>query len=141
MLTKCVRLHGQNDLRLDTIELPAIKDNEILVKIVSDSLCMSSYKAASQGSNHKRVPNDVATNPIIIGHEFCGEIVEVGAKWADKFKAGDKFGIQPAIQYKDTLMTPGYAFPNCGGATQYAVIIPEVMEQDCLLHYNVNAYF
>ena len=70
MLTKCVRLHGQNDLRLDTIELPAIKDNEILVKIVSDSLCMSSYKAASQGSNHKRVPNDIAEKPIIVGHEF-----------------------------------------------------------------------
>ncbi len=141
MKTTAVRLYGQNDLRMGTFELPAIKDDEILVKVISDSICMSSYKAAIQGSNHKRVPNDIAENPIIIGHEFCGEILEVGSKWADQFKAGEKFGIQPAIQYKDTLMTPGYAFPNCGGATQYAVIIPEVMEQDCLLHYNGNAYF
>ena len=141
MKTTAVRLYGQNDLRLGSFELPAIKEDEILVKVISDSICMSSYKAAIQGSNHKRVPSDIAENPIIIGHEFCGEILEVGAKWADQFKAGEKFGIQPAIQYKDTLMTPGYAFPRCGGSTQYAVIIPEVMEQDCLLHYNGNAYF
>ena len=32
MLNKAVRLHGQNDLRLDTFELPEIKDEEILVK-------------------------------------------------------------------------------------------------------------
>ena len=37
---------------------------------------MSSYKAANQASDHKRVPNDIAENPIIIGHEFAGEIVE-----------------------------------------------------------------
>ena len=141
MKTTAVRLYGQNDLRMGSFELPAIKDDEILVKVISDSICMSSYKAAIQGSNHKRVPDDIGENPIIIGHEFCGEILEVGSKWADQFKVGEKFGIQPAIQYKDTLMTPGYAFPNCGGATQYAVIIPEVMEQDCLLHYNGNAYF
>jgi len=141
MKTTAVRLYGQNDLRMETFELPAIKDDEILVKVISDSICMSSYKAAIQGSNHKRVPNDIDVNPIIIGHEFCGEIIEVGAKWADQFKAGEKFGIQPAISYHGTLMTPGYAFPNVGGATQYAVIIPEVMEQDCLLHYNGNAYF
>ncbi len=141
MKTTAVRLYGQNDLRMETFELPAIKEDEILVKVISDSICMSSYKAAIQGSNHKRVPNDIDVNPIIIGHEFCGEILEVGAKWADQFKAGEKFGIQPAISYHGTLMTPGYAFPNVGGASQYAVIIPEVMEQDCLLHYNGNAYF
>ena len=80
MKTTAVRLYGKEDLRLETFELPAIKDNEILAKVVSDSLCMSSFKAAEQGAAHKRVPNDVADKPIIIGHEFCGEIVEVGSK-------------------------------------------------------------
>ena len=100
MKTRAVRLHGVMDLRLEEIELPEIKDGEILACIISDSICMSSYKAASQGAAHKRVPDDVAENPVIIGHEFCGKIVKVGAKWADKFKAGDKFVIQPAINYK-----------------------------------------
>ncbi|MBO5066797.1 MAG: alcohol dehydrogenase catalytic domain-containing protein, partial [Clostridia bacterium] len=87
MKTKAVRLYGKSDLRLEEFELPAIKDNEILARVVSDSICMSSYKAAIQGEDHKRVPTDIATNPVIIGHEFCGDIVEVGAKWQHKFKA------------------------------------------------------
>ena len=141
MQTKCVRLHGANDLRLETIELPEIKDDEILVKNISDSICMSSYKAAIQGPNHKRVPAAVAENPVIIGHEFCGEIVKVGAKWADQFKAGDKFSIQPAINYRGTLHTPGYSFPHVGGDTQYAILMPEVMEHGCLLPYNAEEFF
>ena len=141
MLTKAVRMHGQNDLRLDTFELPEIKDDEILVKVISDSICMSSYKAAIQGSNHKRVPAYIDEHPAIIGHEFCGVIQKVGAKWQGKYNVGDKFTIQPNISYKDTLMIPGYAFEFCGGDTQYAVLLPEVMEQDCLLNYRAEEFF
>ena len=141
MLNKAVRMHGQNDLRLDTFELPEIKDDEILVKVVSDSICMSSYKAAIQGSNHKRVPDYIDKHPAIVGHEFCGVIEKVGAKWQDKYEVGGKFTIQPNIAYKDTLMAPGYAFEFCGGDAQYAVLLPEVMEQDCLLKYRAKEFF
>ena len=141
MINKAVRMHGQNDLRLDTFELPEIKENEILVKVISDSICMSSYKAAIQGSNHKRVPDDIDVHPAIVGHEFCGVIEKVGAKWQGKYAVGDKFTIQPNISYKGTLMTPGYAFEFCGGDSQYAVLLPEVMEQDCLLKYRAKEYF
>ncbi len=141
MKTKAVRLHGEMDLRMEEFELPAIKDTEILACVISDSICMSSYKAASQGKNHKRVPEDVAENPVIIGHEFCGKIVEVGAKWAHKFKAGDKFVIQPAINYKGSLASPGYSYPNCGGSATYVIIPEEVMLMDCLLPYDGDAYF
>jgi len=116
MKTKAVRLYGKNDLRLDEFELPAIKDDEILAHIISDSICMSSYKASMQGKEHKRVPYDIAENPIIIGHEFCGEIVEVGNKWSHKFKQGNKFSIQPAINEKgNPYAAPGYSFRYIGG--------------------------
>ena len=145
MKTKAVRLYGESDLRLEEFELPAIKDTEILAKIVSDSICMSSYKAATQGTNHKRVPNDVAENPIIIGHEFCGEIVEVGSKWADQFKAGDKFSIQPALVDENgpvgVLSAPGYSYQYIGGDAQYIIIPEEVMTNDCLLAYNGDAFY
>ena len=95
MKTKAVRLYGKNDLRLEEFDLPEIKDDEILVRIVSDSICMSSYKAAIQGPDHKRVPNDVADKPIIIGHEFSGDIVKVGAKWKGKYVEGGKAGNCP----------------------------------------------
>ena len=77
MKAKGVRLHGANDLRLEEFELPEITDDEILVKVISDSICMSTYKTIKQGANHKRVPNDVYDNPIIIGHEFAGDIIKV----------------------------------------------------------------
>lgn len=145
MKTKAVRLYGKQDLRLEEFELPKIKDDEILAKVVSDSLCMSSYKAASQGPDHKRVPKDVDKNPIIIGHEFAGELVEIGAKWASKFKVGDKFSIQPALNYKDgpvgVLSAPGYSYSYIGGDATYVVIPNEVMELNCLLPFKGEGFY
>lgn len=141
MKTRAVRLYGVNDLRTEEFELPEIKDDEILAKVVSDSICMSSHKAALQGAGHKRVPDNVAENPIILGHEFCGELVQVGAKWQDKFKAGDRFSIQPAINYKGTLAAPGYSYHNIGGGATYVIIPNEVMEMDCLLPYKGEAFY
>ena len=141
MKTKAVRLYGKNDLRLEEFELPAIKDDEILAKVVSDSICMSSYKAVHQGADHKRVPDNVSDNPVIIGHEFCGEIVEVGAKWQNKFRAGMKFSIQPALNYKGSLDAPGYSYPYIGGNATYIIIPNEVMEMNCLLEYTGEAFF
>jgi threonine dehydrogenase-like Zn-dependent dehydrogenase len=145
MKTKAVRLYGKKDLRLEEFELPEIKDDEILAKVVSDSLCMSSYKASSQGADHKRVPKDVADNPVIIGHEFAGELLEVGAKWAHKFKPGDKFSIQPALYYENgpvgILSAPGYSYKYIGGDATYVVIPNEVMEKDCLLAFHGEGFY
>ena len=138
-------MYGKKDLRMEEFELPQLRDNEILAKVVSDSLCMSSYKASSQGTDHKRIPDDVAENPIIIGHEFAGELVEVGSKWAHKFKAGDKFSIQPALYYEDgpvgILSAPGYSYKFIGGDATYVIIPNEVMAKDCLLAYQGEGYY
>ncbi|GHV14945.1 oxidoreductase [Clostridia bacterium] len=141
MKTKAVRIYGVNDLRLEEFELPEIKDDEILAHIVSDAVCMSSHKAALQGAAHKRVPNDVAVNPTIIGHEFCGEIVKVGAKWKDSYREGAKFAIQPALNYKGSLDAPGYSYRYIGGDATYVVIPHEVMETGSLLEYHGDAYY
>lgn len=141
MNTKAVRLYGKNDLRLEEFELPAITDEEVLVRVVSNSICMSSHKAALQGTDHKRVPKDVAEHPVIIGHEFCGEIVQVGAKWQDQFRPGEKFTVQPALNYKGSLASPGYSYRYCGGNATYCILPHEVMELGCLLPYNGDAYF
>ena len=141
MKTKAVRIYGEMDLRLEEFELPEMKEDEILAKVISDSLCASSYKAAKQGAAHKRVPDDVATNPTIIGHEFCGEIVKVGSKWADEFSAGQRFTIQPALNYKGSLDAPGYSYRYIGGDATYVVIPNEVMEMKCLIPYAGDSFF
>ncbi|GHU03101.1 oxidoreductase [Spirochaetia bacterium] len=146
MKTKAVRLYGENDLRLDEFELPEIRDDEILAKVISDSICMSSHKLAMQGAKHKRVRHDLSKQQPIIGHEFCGTIEKVGAKWAGQFKAGDKFAIQPALNYPDangvaTLWAPGYSYQYIGGDTTYIIIPKEVMEMNCLLDYNGDNFY
>lgn len=141
MKTNAVRLYGKDDLRLEEFELPAIKEDEILVKVFTDSVCMSTYKTVKQGKEHKRVPKDVDKNPIIIGHEFAGTIVEVGKKWQSEFKVGEKFALQPALNYKGSLASPGYSYQYFGGACTYCVIPQEVMELGCLLHYEGESFF
>lgn len=139
MKTRAVRLYGVDDIRLDTFELPEIKDDEILVKVVSDSICMSTWKTVKQGEKHKRVPNDVFDNPIIIGHEFAGDIVKVGKKWQDKFKPGQKFAQQPAIPGQ--MESPGYSYQWCGGDTEYCIFPNDIIEAGCLWTFDGDAYF
>ena len=145
MQTKAVRIHGKDDLRLETFELPEPREDEILAKVVSDSICMSSYKAAHQADTHKRVPRDISEKPVIIGHEFAGEIISVGKKWQGQFKPGDKFSIQPAINYEGgpagLYSAPGYSYQYAGGDATYIIIPNEVMEQGCLLQYTGDGFY
>jgi threonine dehydrogenase-like Zn-dependent dehydrogenase len=141
MKTKAVRIYGKKDLRLEEFELPEMKNDEILARVISDSICMSSHKAALQGADHKRVPDDIAINPTIIGHEFAGVILEVGSKWRHKFQPGQKFSIQPAMAHTGTLDAPGYSYRYIGGDATHIIIPDIVMEADCLLPYDGEAFF
>ncbi|MBE7722778.1 zinc-binding dehydrogenase [Lacrimispora indolis] len=141
MITKAVRMYGTDDLRLEEFELPQIHEDEILVKIMSDSICMSTYKLVKQGKKHKRAPQNIDTNPVIIGHECSGLIVEVGKKWQDQFQPGQKFSLQPALNYKGKLDSPGYSYEFCGGACTYCIMPNEVMELGCLLEYTGESFF
>ena len=141
MKTRAVRMYGEMDLRLEEFELPEIKDDEILVKVISDSICMSTYKLAKQGKKHKRAPQDIDVNPIITGHECSGVIVQVGDKWKDKYKVGDKWALQPALNYQGKLDSPGYSYRFCGGDATYAIMPHEVMELDALLPYDGEAFY
>jgi threonine dehydrogenase-like Zn-dependent dehydrogenase len=145
MKTKAIRIYGKDDLRLDEFELPELREDEILAHVICDSICMSSYKATKQGTEHKRIPDDVHINPTIIGHEFSGEIVKSGSKWKDQFKPGMKFSIQPAINYPDgpvgILSAPGYSYRYIGGDATYIIIPNEVMELNCLLPYTGPGFY
>ena len=144
MKTKAVRLYGENDLRLEEFELPKPNDDEILARVVSDSICMSTHKATIQGARHKRVPDTIGEKPVMIGHEFCGKILEVGKKWQGEFEPGRRFSIQPAVNYKpmlDGMGAPGYSYQHLGGDATHVIIPNEFMELGCLLEYNGDAYY
>ncbi|MCI1749678.1 MAG: zinc-binding dehydrogenase [Acidipropionibacterium sp.] len=141
MKTISVNLHGKMDLRLESKELPRITEDEILAEIVTDTMCMSSWKLVKEGENHKKTPDDLAENPIMIGHEFSGRIVEVGARWADRFEPGQRIIVQPNLARENTPFVPGYSYPYVGGDATFVIIPPEVMELDCLIPFEGQAYY
>lgn len=140
MKTHAVRLYGAEDLRLESFELPSIGEREVLLRVVSDSLCTSTYKAVKQGVQHKRVPPDIAQKPVIIGHEMCGEILQVGKQLKDRYFVGQNVVIQPALKLESGY-DPGYSYQYVGGSATYAVVPEVVLERNCLIPYGGDAYF
>jgi threonine dehydrogenase-like Zn-dependent dehydrogenase len=146
MKTQAIRIYGSGDLRLESFELPPPGDDEILVRVVSDSLCMSSHKLAVLGNRHKRVLSDLALNPVIIGHEFSGLIEEVGAAWRGQFKPGDRFAVQPAIIVETPGGEPrhlalGYSYPCAGGDATWALLPGELMKNGGLLFNRTDTFY
>ncbi|WP_319416896.1 alcohol dehydrogenase catalytic domain-containing protein [Marispirochaeta aestuarii] len=73
------------DLRYESVPRPVPGRNEVLVRVKSVSICGSDL-SGYRGGNPMRVP------PLIMGHEFSGEIAECG-EGADKFKPKDRVGV------------------------------------------------
>ena len=140
MKTTAVRLHGARDLRVERFDLPEPGAREVLMRVVSDSLCASTYKAVIQGSAHKRVPPDVAEHPVVIGHEMCGEIVQVGAELTGVWKPGQRVVIQPALKLENNY-DPGYSYRYVGGNMTYAVVPEIILERGCLLPYGGDSFY
>ena len=141
MKTRGVRMYGEMDLRLEEFELPEIKEDEILAKIYTDSICMSTYKLAQQGKKHKRAPQNIDTHPVLTGHEFAGTILEVGSKWKDKFHRGMRFAQQPALNYKGSMASPGYSYEFFGGDCTYCIFPHEVMELNALMPFDGDSFY
>ena len=141
MKTRAVRLYGENDVRLEEFELRPITSGEILIKIISDSVCMSTHKTILQGAKHLRVPENVAEHPVIVGHEFCAEVVEVGDKWKDKFEVGDKVVMPPVLAYLGGPQTVGYTFEEIGGVSTYSIVYEHILDNNFLMKLNSDCYF
>ncbi len=133
-------LAGKNNVYIKEIDLPEIGEEELLVKTVSNSICLSTYKAALRGGEHKRVPDDVSEeHPVITGHEFAGYIAKVGEKLKDRFHVGDKFVLQPAMGLESGY-SAGYSYEYYGGNATYCIIPKVSIDLDCVLPYD-GSYF
>ena len=83
----CV-LHGINDLRLEEVPYPVMREGEVIVKIKAAGICGSDLdRVFKSGTYHY---------PTIIGHEFSGEIVEEFSDGDCKLK-GKKVTVFPLL--------------------------------------------
>ena len=143
MKAKAWRLYGASDIRLEDVELEPAGSDGIVVEIVANSVCVSDYKGVTLGPDHKRVPKDIATNPVMFGHEMTGVVREVGEKWKDRFHVGQRVGIQPTLNVPghelDTVI--GFSWHSVGGEATHVYLPSIVMEMGCLLPYDGDAAF
>ena len=81
--------YGGKDIRIEQVPLPKISDDEVLVKVRAVSICGSDLHAY-RGVSKRRKP------PLVMGHEFSGEIVEVGSS-VKNLKQGDRVVVEPIV--------------------------------------------
>jgi L-iditol 2-dehydrogenase len=78
---KAVMLYGVKDLRIEDVEVPEAGDGEVLVKVKAATTCGTDLKIFQRGYVEK-----VIKLPTVFGHEWAGEVVEVGEglEWPEK---------------------------------------------------------
>ena len=124
---------GPNDLRVETVPVPRIGPQELLVQVAVCGVCPTDIKKIQYGT----VPP-----PRIFGHETAGVIVRLGAR-ARGFKVGDRVALHHHVpcldchacrhhafaqceQYKRTGITSGFE-PAGGGFAEYVRVLPFVL--------------
>src|SRR5712671_6312535 len=130
---RAVVYRGAKDLRVETVPVPAIRPNEILVKVAACGVCPTDIKKIHYGT----VPP-----PRIFGHETAGTIVKLGSA-VRGFKVGDRVALHHHVpcldchacrhrafaqcpQYKRTGITAGFE-PAGGGYAEYVRVMPFVL--------------
>lgn len=139
--TRSVKLYGRRDLRLAEYVLPQPREDEIVARIDTDGVCMSTWKACELGSEHKKVPADLEHSPVMVGHEFSGTIEWVGKAWKDHYAPGLRFAAQVALRHGGGVKIPGYSYPHVGGAATRVILPREMMEEGCLIPVQRAGYF
>lgn len=88
---KALRMYAPQDFRLDEVSIPEINDDEILIKVLGCGICAGDIKTLHGGQRvwGKSPETAYIEAPCIGGHEFYGEVVELG-KNVTKVKMGQK---------------------------------------------------
>src|SRR5450432_1463761 len=132
---RAVVYRGVNDLRLETVPVPRIGANELLVKVAVCGVCPTDIKKIHYGTVPPRR---------IFGHETAGTIVKIGARSKEQgFKLGDRVALHHHVpclnchfcrhrafaqcaQYKRTGITAGFE-PAGGGYAEYVRVMKFVL--------------
>lgn len=83
--------YGPEDVRFEKMAIPEPKEGELLVKVGAALTCGTDIKTYERGH-----PTIIKTTPSTFGHEFSGEVVEVG-KGVETFQAGDRVATCNAV--------------------------------------------
>src|ERR1700722_16750198 len=100
---RAVVYRGVNDLRLETVPVPRIGANELLVKVAVCGVCPTDIK---------KIQYATVPPPRIFGHETAGTIVKIGAR-VGGFKPGDRVALHHHVPCMNCHFCPHSAFAQC----------------------------
>ena len=137
---------GFDHLRVRKVPTPRPGPGQLLARVDAAGICTSLIKLVEQGPDHKFVYGwDLARFPLILGDEGSVTLVEVGEDLRDRYRPGQRFVVQPAVdhppinnleRYRNrgrgiAKVAVGYTLP--GHLSEYMLITEEVLAAGCLL--------
>lgn len=136
---------GFENLKVAKVPVPAIGPDQLLARVDAAGVCTSILKLIAQGPDHTFIRGwDMARHPVILGDEGAITLVQVGENLSDKYRPGQRFAVQPAVdtdpinhrdRYTDVAnmhkCAVGYTLG--GHLAQYLVVQEEVLKADCML--------
>src|SRR5580698_6190238 len=78
-------LYGSEDLKIESIEIPRLAPDEVLVRVKVALTCGTDLKVWKRGYHARMIKP-----PAVFGHEFAGVIERLGAEVADKWRVGQR---------------------------------------------------
>lgn len=139
---RAVRYHGTRDVRVEEIEPPVVRPGTVKVAPEWCGICGSDvheYVAGPETIPAVGRPHPITGEvvPIVLGHEFAGRVVEVGAD-VSGVTVGDAVAIEPIIrdnscrycQAGDYNYCPSIGFHGLsggGGGLAEFTVVPEYM--------------
>lgn len=86
---KAIRLLDKDQLELQNIPKPVIKEDEMLVRVRAASICGTDVRMWKNGAS-----NVSCEHPLTLGHEFAGEIAEMGTA-VKGYQVGMRVAVAP----------------------------------------------
>lgn len=83
---KAYRIYGPLDMRLEEVDIPAINDNEVLIKVVWSGICTTDRELYDGTMPY--FEQGLSKRPMTAGHEWSGIVAEVGQD-VQNVKPGD----------------------------------------------------
>ena len=125
---KAAVFYGVRDIKTEEVEKPKIQDNEILIKVKACGICGSDLHMYKLNLFTPGLIRPLKKGGIP-GHEYSGEIVEVGKK-IKRFKVGDRVfavsngGMAEYVPYLITYGSHVYKLPPSVGYEEAATLEP-----------------
>jgi (R,R)-butanediol dehydrogenase/meso-butanediol dehydrogenase/diacetyl reductase len=110
--------YGREDVRLVDVAEPSPGPGEVKLRVLYNGICGSDLHEYYHGPVTTRVEPHPLTgirNPVILGHELSGEVVELGAGTED-LAIGDRVAVEP-------LETCGHCLPCASGQYNHCALL------------------